>query len=144
MKIQYRSVTGIIEIEIDEEWGNRVLELDRADYNSDRRDHRTDHKYHRGTTITVEDAESEEYAGLKRQRGQIKSDELLNCIIRNEEHAKLHYAVDKLPVDQRELVKAVFFDGVKAVDYARAKGVSKAAVSQKLTRALKNLKKLLS
>ena len=144
MKIQYRSVTGIIEIEIDEEWGNRVLELDRADYNSDRRDHRTDHKYHRGMTITVEDAESEEYAGLKRQRGQIKSDELLNGIIRNEEHTKLHYAVDKLPVDQRELVKAVFFDGVKAVDYARTKGVSKAAVSQKLTRALKNLKKLLS
>lgn len=144
MKIQYRSVTGIIEIEIDEEWGNRVLELDRADYNSDRRDHRTDHKYHRGTTITVEDAESEEYAGLKRQRGQIKSDELLNDIIRNEEHSKLHYAVDKLPVDQHELVKAVFFDGVKSVDYACTKGISKAAASQKLTRALKNLKKLLS
>lgn len=143
MKIQYKSVTGNIEIEVEEDWGNCVLELNRADYNSERKDHRTDRKYH-GAPITVEESESESYAGFKRERGQVQTGDIVDNLVRKEENERLHHAVDKLPTDQRELVNALFFDDVKPVDYAKAKNVSKSAVSQQLSRALKNLKKYLS
>ena len=144
MKIEYKSVTGTVEIEVDKDWGNRVLEFDRIDYNTGRKDHRSDHKYHVGQPITLEDAESPEYAQIKRKHGLIETDEMLTEILIRDDHARLHEAVDKLPPDQRELVLALFFGGCKAVDYAISHGISKAAVSQRLKRALANLKKELS
>ena len=144
MKIEYKSVTGTVEIEIADDWGNRILECDRLDYNTERKDHRTDHKYHAGQPISLEDAESPEYAQIKRKHGLIETDEMLTEILIRDDHARLHEAVDKLPPDQRELVLALFFGGCKAVDYASYHGISKAAVSQRLKRALANLKKELS
>ena len=134
MKIQYRSVTGINEIEVDEEWGNRILEFNRADYNSERKDHRSDRK--------CNGMESEACTGLKSRNGWFYTDSVLEDIIRAEDYSHLLKAVDKLPADQRDLVNAVFFNDVKAVDYARSMGISKAAVSQRLDRALSNLKKI--
>ena len=145
MKYIYRFINGDANgIEVDDDWGNRVLEFDHLDYNTDRKDHRSDHKYHAGQPISLEDAESPEYAQIKRKHGLIETDEMLTEILIRDDHARLHEAVDKLPPDQRELVLALFFGGCKAVDYAISQGISKAAVSQRLKRALANLKKELS
>ena len=145
MKYTYRFANGDADgIEIADDWGNRILEFDRLDYNTDRKDHRSDHKYHAGQPISLEDAESPEYAQIKRKHGLIETDEMLTEILIRDDHARLHEAVDKLPPDQRELVLALFFGGCKAVDYASYHGISKAAVSQRLKRALANLKKELS
>ena len=144
MKIEYKSATGTIEIEVDDDWGNRVLEFDRVDYNTDRKDHRSDHKYHAGQPGSLEDAESPEYAQIKRKHGLVETDEMLIKILIRDDHARLHDAVNRLPPDQRELVQALFFGGCKAVDYANSHGISKAAVSQRLKRALTNLKKELT
>ena len=145
MKYTYRFANGDADgIEIADDWGNRILEFDRLDYNTERKDHRTDHKYHAGQPISLEDAESPEYAQIKRKHGLIETDEMLTEILIRDDHARLHEAVDKLPPDQRELVLALFFGGCKAVDYASYHGISKAAVSQRLKRALANLKKELS
>ena len=144
MKIEYKSATGTIEIEVDDDWGNRVLEFDRVDYNTERKDYRSDHKYHAGQPITLEDTESPEYAQIKRKHGLVETDAMLAEMLIRDDHARLHEAVGKLPPDQRELVQALFFGGCKAVDYAISHGISKAAVSQRLKRALANLKKELS
>ena len=145
MKYTYRFANGDADgIEIADDWGNRILEFDHLDYNTDRKDHRSDHKYHAGQPISLEDAESPEYAQIKRKHGLIETDEMLTEILIRDDHARLHEAVDKLPPDQRELVRALFFGGCKAVDYASYHGISKAAVSQRLKRALANLKKELS
>jgi len=144
MIIEYKSVTGTVGIEVDDDWGNRVLEFDRVDYNTGRKDHRADHKYHVGLPVSLEDAESPEYAQIKRKHGLVETDEMLAEILVRDDHVRLHDAVDKLPPDQRELVQALFFGGCKAVDYANIHGISKAAVSLRLKRALANLKKQLS
>ena len=145
MKYIYRFINGDANgIEVDDDWGNRVLEFDRVDYNTERKDHRTDHKYHAGLPMPLEDAESPEYAQIKRKLGLIETDEILTDILIRDDHARLHEAVGKLPPDQRELVQALFFRGCRAVDYAISHGISKAAVSQRLKRALANLKKELS
>lgn len=145
MKYTYRFANGDANgIEVDDDWGNRVLEFDRLDYNAERKDHRSDHKYHAGQPVSLEDAESPEYAQIKRKHGHIETDGMLTEIMIRDDHARLHEAVGKLPPDQRELVQALFFRGCKAVDYAISHGISKAAVSQRLKRALANLKKELS
>jgi len=145
MKYTYRFANGDADgIEIADDWGNRILEFDRLDFNTERKDHRSDHKYHAGLPVSLEDAESPEYAQIKRKHGLIETDEMLTEILIRDDHARLHEAVDRLPPDQRELVQALFFDGCKAVDYAISHGISKAAVSQRLKRALANLKKELS
>ena len=144
MKIKYKFTTETVEIEVVEDWGNRILEFNRSDYNSERKDHRADHKYHRGTPITVDDAESIEYSGLKKQRGQVQTNTLLDNFIQNEENDRLHTAIKKLPETQQKVITAVFFGGLKPVEYARLNGISRSAVSQQMTNALNNLKKLLS
>ena len=145
MKYTYRFANGDADgIEIADDWGNRILEFDRLDFNTERKDHRSDHKYHAGLPVSLEDAESPEYAQIKRKHGLIETDEMLAAILIQDDHARLHEAVDRLPPDQRELVQALFFGGCKAVDYAISHGISKAAVSQRLKRALANLKKELS
>ena len=133
MKIQYKTVMGIIEIDVDEEWGNRVLELNRADYNSERKGHR-----YSGVPTSLEESE----VSTKRRSGWMNTNGVLEDLIRNEDKNRLHRAVDMLPEDQRELVTALFFEEVKAVDYARSMGISRSAISQRLDRALKSLKKI--
>jgi RNA polymerase sigma factor (sigma-70 family) len=140
MKIEYKTATGIIEIEVDEDWGNRVLEFNRSDYNAERKDHRSDHKYHCGQTMSLDDAESFGYAQIKHKHGLLETDALPKAVFRTQEYARLCAAVDQLPTDQRDLVRAVYYGGRKAADYARAHGISKAAVSQRLKRALHHLK----
>ena len=144
MKIEYKTVTGAIEIEVDEDWGNRVLEFNRSDYNSERKDHRSDHKYHYGRPMSLEDCESPEYAQIKHKRGLVDTDALPDAIMQKQEYQRLHDAVNQLLPDQRDLICAIYFGDCKAADYARKHGISKAAVSQRLKRALHNLKKLLS
>ncbi len=145
MKYTYRFANGDADgIEIADDWGNRILEFDRLDYNTERKDHRSDHKYHAELPMPLEDAESPEYAQIKRKHGLIETDAMLAEMLIRDDHARLHEAVGKLPPDQRELVQALFFGGCKAVDYAISHGISKAAVSQRLKRALANLKKELS
>ena len=145
MKIQYKSVTETIVIDVDDDWGKKVLELNLADYNSERSGRRPDHKYCPGQPITVDEMESETYClQRKRSRGLVRANEILNGLIRDENNARVRRAVDMLPVDQRDLITALFFQDVKAVDYGKSRKVSKAAVSQQLNRALKNLKKYLS
>ena len=94
--------------------------------------------------MSLEDCESPEYAQIKHKRGLVDTDALPDAIMQKQEYQRLYDVVNQLPPDQRDLVCAIYFGDCKAADYARKHGISKSAVSQRLKRALHNLKKLLS
>ena len=62
---------------------------------------------------------------------------------RREEMARLFRAMEALTPSQRELVLKVYFEKMRISDIARAEGVSKQSVHERVGRALKRLKKSL-
>ena len=145
MKYTYRFINGDSnEIEISDDWSHCVLEFDRMDHNSERKDHRSDRKYHNGLPISLEEAESSATAQMTHKHGMVDADTLSNAVLQKLECERLHDAIGQLLPDQQDLVRAVFFGHCKAADYARLHNTSRAAISQRLNRALAQLKKLLS
>lgn len=55
----------------------------------------------------------------------------------------LHIAISKLKPKQRELINAIYFEGVSVNDYAAKEGVDQSAISHRLKTAKNNLKKFL-
>ena len=63
--------------------------------------------------------------------------------IDGEEFAELRDAIAKLKPEQQELLKKVFWEGIKQVDIAKSEGVDDSAISWRLARIYKRLKKSL-
>ena len=59
------------------------------------------------------------------------------------EYIDLYRAIEKLQKQQQELVRKIFWEGIKQVEIARADGVDEAAVSRRMARIYKQLKKIL-
>lgn len=55
----------------------------------------------------------------------------------------LHIAISKLKPKQRDLINAIYFEGISVNDYAAQEGVKQNAISMRLARAKNNLKKFL-
>lgn len=130
MKITYKFVTGeVAEVEVSEEIGAVIVDLDRQEYNNDhketRRHYSLEGKVYEGTDYAVEDS------GL----------EALFAGPTDEE--RLHVAIRQLSHDQQEMVRAIFFENVSVNDYAARMGVTQSAISHRLQTVKKKLKKLL-
>ena len=63
--------------------------------------------------------------------------------VRREDAARLAAAMEALSPAQRDLVLKVYFGEQRISDIARAEGVSKQSVHERVGRALKKLKKIL-
>ena len=59
------------------------------------------------------------------------------------EYIDLYRAIEKLQKQQQELVRKIYWEGIKQVEIARADGVDEAAVSRRMARIYKQLKKIL-
>lgn len=59
------------------------------------------------------------------------------------EYIDLYRAIEKLQPQQQELVKKIFWEGIKQVEIARSEGVEEAAVSRRMARIYARLKKIL-
>ena len=130
MKITYKFVTGeVAEVEVSEEIGAVIVDLDRLEYNNDhketRRHYSLEGKVYEGMDYAVEDP------GL----------EALFAGPTDEE--RLHAAIRQLSPDQQEMVRAIFFENVSVNDYAARMGVTQSAISHRLQTVKKKLKKLL-
>ena len=130
MKITYKFVTGeVAEVEVSEEIGAVIVDLDRLEYNNDhketRRHYSLEGKVYEGMDYAVEDP------GL----------EALFAGPTDEE--RLHAAIRQLSPDQKEMVRAIFFENVSVNDYAARMGVTQSAISHRLQTVKKKLKKLL-
>ena len=129
MKIQYKFATETISIDVPNDWGEILIDLDRQEYNNDhketRRHYSLEGKVYEGMDYAVEDP------GL----------EALFAGPTDEE--RLRAAIQKLDPNQQTMVRAIYFEGVSVNDYAARMGVTQSAISHRLQTVKKKLKKLL-
>ena len=118
-----------ISVEIPDDWGEILIDMDRQEYNNDhketRRHYSLEGKVYEGMDYAVEDS------GL----------EALFAGPTDEE--RLHAAIRQLSPDQQEMVRAIYFENVSVNDYAARTGVTQSAISHRLQTVKKKLKKLL-
>lgn len=129
MKIQYKFATETISIDVPDDWGEILIDLDRLEYNNvhkeTRRHYSLEGKVYEGMDYAVEDS------GL----------EALFAGPTDEE--RLRTAIQQLTPDQQEMVQAIYFENVSINDYAARMGVTQSAISHRLQTVKKKLKKLL-
>ncbi len=129
MKIRYEFTNGeISEIEVDESLGELLVELDRQAYNNDHKETR------RHTSLDGMEYEGALFAA---------PDDPAAEVLRREDAARLLRAMEALTPAQRELVRRVYFENEKITDIARAEGITKQSIHERLRRALKKIKKFL-
>ena len=129
MKIQYKFVNETISIDVPDDWGEILIDLDRQEYNNDhketRRHYSLEGKVYEGMDYAVEDPCLEAlFAG--------PTDE-----------ERLRAAIQKLDPDQQAMIRAIYFENVSVNDYAARMGVTQSAISHRLQTVRKKLKKLL-
>ena len=128
MKYLYETNTEAVEIEVDEKWGNIILDLDRQEYNVNHRETR------RHCSFDL----------FSREGCEIPSNtNVLQEILRAEEIDNLYKALRKLEPRQRRLIEQHYFCDISQTKIAEQEGVSPQAVHQSIERAIKKLKKLL-
>ena len=128
MKISYEFVTGeVSEVEVDERLGGMLLDLDRQQYNNDQKETR------RHFSLNGLDYEGDLFASAEDTEGEA---------VRREDMARLYSAMEALFPSQRELMKKVYFEERKITDIAAEEGVDKSAISHRLERIHKKLKKI--
>lgn len=129
MKIQYKFVNETISIDVPDDWGEILIDLDLQEYNNEhketRRHYSLEGKVYEGKDYAVEDP------GL----------EALFAGPTDEE--RLRTAIQKLDLDQQAMIRAIYFEGVSVNDYAAQMGVTQSAISHRLQTVRKKLKKLL-
>lgn len=129
MKIKYTFANGdVTEIEVSEEIGAVVLDLDRQEYNTNHRETR------RHCSLEALDLDG----NLLPSKDNVEMD-----FIRKEDGAKLRDAISRLNPRQQKLIKAICFEGQKVTDLALEEGVHWTAITHAVERALKKLEKIL-
>ena len=129
MKITYEFVTGeVSEVEVDEHLGGMLLDLDRQQYNNDHKETR------RHVSLDGMDYEGELFASAEDTAGEAE---------RREDTARLLSAMEALSPAQQELVLKVYFNGRSCASIAAEEGVDKSAISHRLERIYKKLRKIL-
>ena len=118
-----------ISIEIPDDWGEILIDMDRQEYNNNhketRRHYSLEGKVYEGMDYAAEDS------GL----------EALFAGPTDEE--RLRAAIQKLAPDQQAMIRAIYFNGISVNDYAARMGVTQSAISHRLQTVKKKLKKLL-
>ena len=119
----------IISVEIPDDCGEILIDMDRQEYNNNhketRRHYSLEGKVYEGMDYAAEDS------GL----------EALFAGPTDEE--RLRAAIQKLAPDQQAMIRAIYFNGISVNDYAARMGVTQSAISHRLQTVKKKLKKLL-
>ena len=126
MKIKYEFANETIEIEVEEEWADIVIDLDRQEYNIN---HKETRRHCSLEAYNLDDA-------------LLPSDEdVERDVIADEDKKRLYKAIAALTPDQQELVHRVYFNNERLADIAREQGVSRAALTNRMNRIVASLKK---
>ena len=127
MKYTYHFLNGESqEIEVTEALYMTLTDADRLEYNND---HANTRRH-----ISMDMAESDE--------GMQFADPA--SLPMSETDERVQMALEHLRPDQQRLIHAVYFDGMSVNDFADIEGVTKSAISHRLSTAEKNLRKILS
>ena len=118
----------VSEVEVSEELGRAMVEMEKDDFNNDRRETRR-HCY---------------MSELEENGHYIADDsDLLDDILEAEMHDDLMTAIEKLQPQQKELLIRVYWKEEHQKDIAAEEGVSKGAISKRMKRIIDFLKKIL-
>ena len=129
VKITYRFADGHVEeLEVAQEVAETMKELDQREYNNNHRETRRH--------VTFDCTEEKSWLAVDDQR-------LSRLLDGPPDEIRLRVAINQLEQHHRDLIIAIFYRGIKIVEYARLSGVSQSAISQQLGIAIKKLKKLL-
>lgn len=126
MKIKYEFATETVEIDVDENWGTVLIDLDRQEYNNDHaetRRHCSLDAY--GENHTERASENDPFVAL----------------LSKDTSEAIEEALRQLKPAHRELIQALFFEGMSNEEYASRCGVTPGAISQRKATAMKKLKK---
>ena len=129
VKIMYRFADGHAEeLEVEQEVAEALKELDRQEYNDNHRETRRH--------VTFDCTEEKSWLAVDDQR-------LSRLLDGPPDEIRLRVAINQLEQHHRDLIIAIFYRGIRIVEYAKLSGVSQSAISQQLGIAIKKLKKLL-
>ena len=123
MKIQYKFTNETVEIEVDDEWANLIIDLDRQEYNNDHKETR------RHVSLSSMEYEGEFFATED------------SALVQIGDSFDMMRAIEKLPTRQKEVIYLYFYDGLNMVEIAKRLGVNPSTVREALNSAKKNLKK---
>lgn len=131
MKITYNFVDGeTIEIEVNDEIGNIILDMDRCEYNNDHAETR------RHISIELFDDKSPELSDEKKPEFI-----MIGSLTLDIQDERFNKALETLTPAQRDLIEHIYFKGMKAREYAALIGRKENTVSITHDRALKRIEK---
>lgn len=118
----------VTEVEVDDELGKYIAEMDEADFNLNRKETR------RHTYMSV----------LEEKGRYIPADsDPLDDVLKEERIEELMAAIEKLQPQQKELLIRVYWNKELQKDIAAEEGVSERAISGRMKRIINSLKKIL-
>lgn len=130
MLIKYEFSTGeAVEIEVSEDIGNVIIEIEHDDYNCNRKETRRHESY-----------------GEITDKSPMLMDTSVNIeadVIARADEKALHIAIAQLLPQQQALVDKLYFQNMKIVEIARQDGVTEGAIRDRLRKIHNKLKKLL-
>ena len=130
VKITYRFADGHVEeMEVEQEVSETMRELDRQEYNNTQKETR------RHTSLNAVDYEDERFAA--------HNADVLEKILCRIDAEELRRALPMLTPAQQDLVRRVFFLGERPSGIAEAEGVDNSAITHRLERIYRQLKKSL-
>ena len=132
MKIEYRFVTGEkAAIEINGDFEEIILELDKEEYNCNRKETR------RHKSLSLSDKSIENMS---------LSSDICDDVFKNIDKEKLHNAISLLKPDEQELINKIYLNKSKLsiLNYAKLANVSQNAIKQRLKRIRKKLKSFIT
>ena len=128
MKIKYEFVTGAVEVEVTDDWGTILVDLDRQEYNIN---HKETRRHCSLEAYNLDD-------GLLPS-----SEDVVRDIFAAEEQRHLHEAIGRLEPRQQKLIRQIYFEGRTFTSIAQEEGVDRTAVSKATKRAVRKLKNFL-
>ena len=132
MKIEYRFVTGEkAAIEINGDFEEIILELDKEEYNWNRKETR------RHKSLSLSDKSIENMS---------LSSDICDDVFKNIDKEKLHNAISRLKPNEQELLHKVYLDldKINITKYANSLGVKPTVLWKRLERIRKKLKNILN
>ena len=132
MKIEYRFVTGEkAAIEINGDFEEIILELDKEEYNCNRKETR------RHKSLSLSDKSIENMS---------LSSDICDDVFKNFDKEKLHNAISRLKPNEQELLHKVYLDldKINITKYANSLGVKPTVLWKRLERIRKKLKNILN
>ena len=128
MKVKYEFATETVDLDVEEIWGELLMDMDRREYNND-------HKETRRHAPLYEMDQDDDCIPAE--------DNVEDEILRKEEMAELVKAFEILTPEQLALIKKVYLEGKSVNSVAAELGIAQSSVSHRLMRIRKKLEKVL-